>query len=110
MWLTKALHAILMAMVEAERRGDLEAAEIVCDGACWLGDRRIHPGSVRRLLTLTAIRDVSDTTGCQRYVINDMGRSILRRPAIIQELSAALRAGGSYTIREDRIVPLVDGK
>lgn len=105
MWLTKALATILREMRDAEDRGDSDAAELVCGSECWLGDRRVHRGSVDRLLTLTAISDRSDEgAALERYCINEMGRAILRRPDIIQEYTAALRAGGSYTIRDDRLV------
>jgi hypothetical protein len=109
MWLTKALDTILREMIAAEDREDFEEAEIVCDGGlCYVGDRRIHKGSVYRLLQLMAIKDVSDTKGCERYRVNDMGRSIVRRPAIIQELARALIDKKSYTIKDDRIV-MLDG-
>lgn len=106
MWLTNTLDEILREMIAATDREDVENAEIVCEGIfCYLGLRRVHRGSVRRLLTLMAISDRSDGS-MERYAVNDMGRAIVRRPAIIQELATALREKKAYTIRDDRIVPL----
>ncbi len=107
MWLTRALATILREMRDAEDRGDSYAAELVCCSECWLGDRRVHRGSVTRLLQMTAISDRSEEgAALERYCINGMGRAILRRPEIIQEYAAALRSGGSYTIRDDHLVAI----
>ena len=106
MWLTKATHDILKEMAAADSREDYEDAEIVCDGGlCYLGLRRVHPGSINRLLHMMAISDRSDSD-VRRYCINDTGRAIVRRPAIVQEIMWATAQKKAFTIRDDRVVEM----
>lgn len=106
MWLTAAMRSILDEMIAADMREDFEDAEIVCEGVCYLGNRRIHRGSVTRLLTIMAISDCSNSGGMERYRVNEIGRAAVVRPQVIQELRDALVRGGAYSIRENRIVLL----
>jgi hypothetical protein len=85
-----------------------EDAEIVCDGLeCWLGQRRIARMTVNKLQQLTSISDVSDQNGgTQRFTINETGRNILKDESQVPELFKALRAGGAWTWRDGKLVPL----
>ena len=85
-------------------------AEIVCEGlACWLGTTRLRRSTVNQLLRVVALTDASDTEGVDRYVINETGRSLLRRPELESEITAALRTGtGAWTLRNDRLVAMTD--
>lgn len=111
MWLTKACGEVLSEMVTAEARDDLDAAELVCEGAwCWLGERRVHRMTERRLLQIMALRDCTDDPQqkVRRYTINEMGRAVLRRPAVIQDLVRVLIVGGAWKLNGDQI-EMLDG-
>lgn len=105
-WLTKAMLDVLKEMIAAEARDDLDGAEIVQDGLCYLGLRRIHPGTITRLLQLMAISDRSDTEIMRRYRINDTGRAIVNRPEIVREIMVAVSRHQAFTIRDNQVVAL----
>lgn len=108
MWLTEGTAKASREMVEAEARGDHEGAEIVCGSReCWLGYRRVQRGTVRKLLRMLAISDRSEEgAALERYAINDTGRAILRRPALVGDINRALISGGAFKIADDQLVPL----
>jgi hypothetical protein len=116
--LTKTQIGVLVTLKEAEEREDrgeaipedYSEAEIVCDGlTCYLGDRPISWRTVKALLEVVAISDRSITGDSGRiFMINDVGRSITRRPELADEVAASLYTGQSVTIIDDRIVPLKD--
>ncbi len=104
----RLLQAMADAEREAERTGEWEAAELVCEG--WqvgLGLERFHRSSVNQLLEYLAIRalpDIGETLW--RFQISDTGRAILRRPQLEQEIRAALLSGQPFTIKGNRIAAL----
>lgn len=78
---------MLKMMLAAEEQDDLLDAEIVCDrGVCYVGEHRTNRATVNRLLRLCVIRDVSDTKGCDRFVLNEEGRMLARNPKYIPEI------------------------
>jgi hypothetical protein len=108
MWLTPGTYQALREMSDAATRGDYEGAEIVCGGKeCWLGDRRVQRRTVIWLLRMMAISDRSEEgAALERYCINDTGRAILRRPALVGDINRALVAGGAFRIENDQIIAL----
>ena len=97
-----------MRLTDAQRR--YEDAELVGEGrSFWLAYRRVSRSTVNQLLRLVAISDCSDAGGAalERYKINEVGRAIVRRPEIIAEIETALRTGGAFTVRDNRIVSLI---
>jgi hypothetical protein len=101
--ITPTVHYVLRKMADEEE-------EMICErNECWVGDHRTTLGICRKLLRIMAIKEVSDTKdGLQRYAINETGHSILRRPELGNEIFYAVFNGRSFTVREDRIVPLAD--
>ena len=77
--LSKAAKQILIDMLDAETRDDLEDAEIVCEGReCWLGLRRVSKACVNELLRLCLLHDDSEQgKGVERYTLNSEGRAIV---------------------------------
>lgn len=103
--LTKRMLEVLAAMQAATDREDYEAAEIVRDShACFLGNNRISPRTVNSLLTLLALKEVSEGEKMRRYTINSVGRGLLRRPELRDEIIGALLKGGSWTVKDDKLV------
>ncbi len=95
----------LSTMVQQEALENWLGAELVCDKTtCYLGTKRIYWHTVKELLLLMAIRSVGSEGGVQRYTINSLGRSLLRRPEIEKEIKAAIMQGGSWTVEENRVV------
>jgi hypothetical protein len=109
--LTPAAWQLLRESVAALDRKDYEAAEIVCEGIeAWIGHRRTTRATVKKLLDFTLVsEEYSDGRfggGYCVYLPNETGRAALRRPELIAEILDALMKGGSFTIQNDRIVPL----
>lgn len=100
----------LKALADAEDCGDDYAAEIVCSGIeCYIGHDKTSWRTVNALLSCTAISKDAYGGGCEHFTINSTGRAILRRPELADEVfEAMVRGGGSWTIRDDRLVPLHD--
>lgn len=112
MMLSSGMREVLQMMADADP-GDYYNAEIVCDGLqCYIGSRSTSRRTVTALLRHLAISENRDGK-MARYTINETGRAILRRPEIISEIERALLTGGSWTIRDDKIVhlpsPVEDG-
>lgn len=115
--LTPRQMSVLKIMFEAEQadeRGEVDPMadylkdEIVCDGlTCYLGDEPISWRTVKALLEVVAISDRSITGDSGRiFRLNDIGRSITRRPELAEEIRQSLYTGRSVTVRDDRLVPL----
>ncbi len=82
---------------------------IVAEGlAVYIGTRRSSWRVINALLRCGALSDRSETGDTfRRYVINESGRSIIRRPELAGELrDAYLRSDGPFMIQDDRIVAL----
>lgn len=92
-----------------ETSDEADESEIVCEGGiCYLGYRRIAYKTVVALLDCTAL-SVSwrDDQGYTVYKINEVGRSITRRPELAFEVFAwIIGRKGSFTIENDRIKKL----
>lgn len=110
--MTPATRSVLAAMAAAYECEDYEGAELVCEGwYCYLGERRVHRRTVNNLLSILAVKDESDSGAdghLKRYIISDIGQSILRRPELEDEVTLALLRSKSFTIKEDRIVWMDD--
>lgn len=99
--LDQRLVGILMEMKVNENTGD---GELVRDGRqSYLGDCRVPSTVVDKLLRLMAIRDVSDSKGLERYVINSVGKAIINDPGIVGELVRFIAAGRPFTVREGKL-------
>lgn len=73
--LSKRAVVILKQMASHE---DTEGGELACEGIeCWVGDERTSRSIVRQLLECVFMKDVSDTGGIERYVINESGKRFL---------------------------------
>lgn len=109
--MTPAARRVLEIMAECSVVDEEYEPEIVVEGrGCWLGMQRIAYRTFEQLLLCVAIKDVSDVKGSvQRYAINDTGKAIYRRPALEDEVRRALRTGGSFTIRDDHLIPMNEG-
>lgn len=85
-----------------------EDGEIVAEGTqVYIGPRRTNWGVLKALLRCGAVSASDVSSIMQRYVINESGRAIMRRPELAKELANAyLSHEGPFTIRNDRVVPL----
>jgi hypothetical protein len=82
---------VLRSMLKAHEAQDWDNAEIVQDGdQCWLGDERISPRTVNRLLQLCLIRHEA-MGGCDHYTINEEGRRMVADPNYTPLIDAELR-------------------
>lgn len=99
--MTPAATRLLTAMRDEEE-------DLVCDRLeCWVGLTRFSRRTVTALLRLTAISECRFPGGGETYTLNDTGRALLRRPELEAELmNTLLKGSGSFTIRDDRVVPL----
>ena len=106
--LTPAMLRVLDGMRAAEERGELEDAELACDGLeCWRGDDKTSRATVTRLLQLTLVSPSAWSGGSEVMPLNDAGRAVLRRLDLASELAVALQRGVSFTIGpDDRLRPM----
>lgn len=93
--------------LEILARMEDDGEELVVEGReVWIGYERTTPWTVRALLRVCAISDVSDVKGLERYAINGTGRAIRADPSLAYDVAQMLRTGGSFTIQNGAIVPL----
>lgn len=108
--LTPAAWRLLRESVTALDRDDDAGAEIVCEGIeAWIGNRRTTRATVDQLLYFTLVSEAYGDGFGQGYTVylpNDTGRAALRRPAVLAEILEAFEKGGSFTVRDDRVVPM----
>lgn len=104
MMLTPRALEILGIMSETEE-------EFVAEGIqCWVGEVQVSRGSLRQLLRCLALKDVSDQSGIERYVISDIGRSIVERPDLAEEVATAVLLGRPFTVSNGAVLELsMDG-
>lgn len=83
-----------------------EDADILVDGRyCMFGCEPIHRKTFNALIRCGALSRAYDNG--PYWVINETGRAIARRPALADEVFLTTMQGrGSFTIRDDRLVPL----
>lgn len=106
--MTPAAMRVLGLLDAAGRAEDYDRAEIVVDGTAWVGYTQIHRSTVTELLRIMAVSDTGEGNGIERYRLNGTGRAILARPAIEDEIRAAMLAGGSFSIVDNKVVPLTE--
>lgn len=107
--LTQACLRALREMIDAEERGDHDAAEIVGErGSWWLAHRQVSVGTVSRLMRMTAVRESADGGLLSRLTPNSVGRFMARNPGSSAAISEALLSGEAFMIESDRIVFLSD--
>lgn len=82
--------------------------DILCDGGTiYWGHRPISRATLNLLLRALAIKDVGEGGRCERYVVKeDYAQAILRRPALADELEAAIYAGRSFFLRDGVIMDM----
>ena|SRR5271165_2240128 len=97
----------LQAMAHQESLENWADAELVCKGTvCYLKSKRIYWHTVKEMLQLLTISSRGSEGNIQRYMLNSVGRSILRRPELEQEVKDAQAKGGSWTIQFDKVARL----
>lgn len=102
MGLSKRALAALRRMQSEETEGNWEDGEIVRDGrAVYLGIDRLPGAVLRELLDAVAVSERSEPGGMERFGINGVGKAILRRPELADEVAVALLRGGAFTVGED---------
>ena len=96
---TNGMRRALREMAVAESEDRFEDAEIVCDGGeCWLGERQVARRTVRGLLNLLAIKEDGYGGGAEHFCLQDIGRALLRRPALADEVEYAVLAGRRFMV------------
>lgn len=81
--------------------------EFVAEGIhCWVGDVQVSRATLRQLLRCLALKDVSDQSGIERYVVNDIGKAILERPALAEEVAVKALAGQGFTVIDGSVVDM----
>jgi hypothetical protein len=102
--MTPGARRILQELAADEHR------DLIREGiSAYCGARRVASRTVTALIWAAAICEVapSNGPGAKYYAITEMGRRYLRRPELEQEYYDAVRLRkGSFTIKDDRIVPL----
>jgi hypothetical protein len=73
---------------------------------CWFGSERVSGRVLNEAIRCRAVDDVSDEGGIERYVINEIGRAVLRRPDLAGEIAAAILSGRQFTVRDDAIADI----
>lgn len=105
--LTRRAFEVLKIMVECATIDEEFEPEITVDGGqVWLGCERIRRSTLDQLLRVTALKETVSGHGCERWVANDTGAAIVRRPDLAGEVFAALFGGKNFTVRDDRVVYL----
>ncbi|MCV9964006.1 hypothetical protein OIU34_19180 [Pararhizobium sp. BT-229] len=95
--LTRRAIEVLNTMIAAEKAGDHDDAEIVCEGrSCWLGIERLTRKLVDSLVLHVAVSEVSEPGSLERYVINGTGRRIADNPEIADAILKALAGGQAF--------------
>lgn len=85
-------------------------SEVVREGRqCWLGSRRISSRILDEAIICSAVDDISDSKTVKRYVLSEIGRAVLRRPELAEEVTAAILSRQQFTVHDDRIVGIEEG-
>lgn len=87
-----------------------EHCDLIRDGIhAYCGQRPVASRVVSELVWCSAVSPVvpSGGPGATYYAITNLGRAYRRRPELADEYRLAVMSGnGSFTIKDDRIVPL----
>lgn len=103
--MTPALRKLLTAL--SGPLDDGYESEVVRDGRqCWLGIERVPGRVLDEAIRCSALERVSGDDKVERYVINGIGRAVLRRPELAGEILAAVLSGRQFTVRDDRVADL----
>lgn len=98
----------LLAALDGAGDDDYEA-EVVREGRqCWRGAERVPNRAIDEAIRCSAVDSVGDEGGIERYVINGVGRAVLRRPELAEEILAAIGSGRQFTVKEDRVADMAD--
>lgn len=85
-------------------------SEVVREGRqCWLGSERVSGRVLEEAIRSSAVNNVSDSNVIERYVINEIGQAVLRRPELAEEVMVAILSGRQFTVRDDRIIDMEGG-
>lgn len=105
--MTPRARELLCKMAAARGVENYDDAEIIHDaGSYWCGNEKTSWQVVKSLLQCGAVSHNKDG-GCDHYPINETGGAIVRRPELEAELLAVyFGAGGAFSIRDDRMVPI----
>jgi hypothetical protein len=104
---SKAMLEMLAAM-DGAGDDDYEAEVVRERRQCWRGAARVANRILEEAVRCSALDSVGDEGGIERYVINGIGRAVLRRPELAEEIMAAALAGRQFTVRDDRVADLQD--
>lgn len=101
-----ALIEMMGLMAEAEDREDYEDAEAVADGLeVFVGLRQFSWRTVMAGLRLMAIKDATDEGGgARRFTVTDVGRLLLRQPAMEEDIIRAIGEDKAFSVIGDEIV------
>lgn len=110
MGLRKSAFELLRRMRDEEAAQNWEDAEIVRDGrVAYIGCDRVPRRDLDDLLDVMAVSQRSEPGSMERYAINGTGRGILKRPDLADEVAAAVREGGAFSITEDGFIERLAG-
>lgn len=89
MKLTPTQRRVLTTLRDADDSGDYYSSEIVCDGECWLGSKRVARRTVQALVEMVLI-SYENSGGAEHYTINGSGRATLEDESVIDRIQTAL--------------------
>ena len=98
----------LLAALDGAGDDDYEAEVVRERRQCWRGAERVRNRVLDEAIRCSAVDSVGEEGGIERYVINGIGRAVLRRPELAEEVLAAALAGRRFTVRDDRVADLPD--
>lgn len=81
--------------------------EIVAEGfVVYVDTESFSRRTLTQLLLCLALKDVSDTKGLRRFVVNDTGQQILKRPALADEVYQAVQRSENFQVVDGEVRPL----
>lgn len=99
------------AMRILKELADDEDCDLISEGiVAYCGSRPVAARVVHELVWSSAVEAVAPSErGARYYMISNMGRCYLRRPELADEYREWIMCRrGSFTVKDDRIVPLKD--
>lgn len=82
--------------------------EVVCENlVAYVDLEAFSRRTVTQLLMCMALKDVSDDArGLRRFVVNDTGEQILKRPALADDVYQAVQKGENFQVVDGEVRPL----